>query len=63
VRHCYNFIESILIRHKKEAILVGDFNFPCYPCNAAFAKCADVLNGYSIYNSVYCLQVLMYTAM
>jgi len=50
VGHCYGFIESILMSHKKEAIIVGDFNFPCSPHNAAFAKCADVLNGYSIYN-------------
>jgi len=27
VGHCYGFIESILMSHKKEAIIVGDFNF------------------------------------
>lgn len=48
--HCYGFIESSLMSHKEEAILLGDFNFSCSLCNAAFAKCTDVLNGYSIYN-------------
>ena len=48
VGHCYGFIESILMSHDKEAIILWDFNFPCCQSNAAYIKCADVLKTYSI---------------